>query len=319
VVQTPAAAPAFTVAVFGDGFAFDAARGLNEGSDPAARLGVLDATDDNTGLAGTDVPDWAKTIDDAAKDAGHLDAAVLMLGADDLHPMPDGKGGQVDFGSPGWHAIYADRIRRTAALFRDKKLPLIWVGLPIVRDPAQAARFAELNALLRENAPAEGAVFVDSWGAFADDAGHYATSGPDVDGQTAKLRRDDGRRFTLTGAIKLASFIQPELKRVRDRAEASAKLTAIVNADSNVFDQALAIDVNAQIRREAGLPPVTPAAAQKDGPVVALTAAPMAIDGRLATPDIPVSLSAQAEAVLSTGLPPPARAGRADDFSWPRP
>jgi hypothetical protein len=97
---------------------------------------------------------------------------------------------------------------------------------------------------------------------------------------------------------------------------------ASLNADDHaLFDQALQVDVNAQIRREAGLP-VEPAPASlqpKDLPVVELTAAPRSSEGQLATLATPLALPADMDNVLGRGEPPPPRRGRTDDFSWPPP
>ena len=52
------------------------------------------------------------------------------------------------------------------------------------------------------------------WDGFVDDHGIYAQQGPDFQGQTRRLRTDDGVNFTNYGAEKLAHYVEHELRRV---------------------------------------------------------------------------------------------------------
>ena len=316
-VPTPAATT-FVVAAFGGPFGGDLARGLADVFADDPKVDIVDATRPDATLAQEPTAIWADAIDAARARNGDLAAATMMVGEDDLRPLADGRGGVVQPGSPAWKAAYGRRIDAVASVFKDRHVPLVWVGLPPVRDPERAGAFADLNAIVREHAAPAGATFVDIWGAFSDDSGQFSGSGPDVEGRTTRLRRGDG--FTRAGARKLASFAEPDLKREDDRAVAARKLAAIGTSDQQLFDQALEIDVNSQIRREAGLPPLRREEARvKDGPVLPLTAAPLATDGRLDKADARPALAADAEAVLVSGLTPPSRRGRIDDFTWPKP
>lgn len=309
--------------VFGDTLAYDLARGLDDAYEGNPQAGVYDATADNQGLAEKLLPAWTASIDKTAADAGHIDAAVIMLGTADLRPLADEHGGIQQPGTDAWRQTYGERIERLAAAFRNRHIPLVWVGLPIVADAGLASQYADLNAVLREHVPKSGATFVDAWEAFTDDGGQYSATGPDLDGQTARLRRNDGLRFTRAGARKLVSFAEPDLKREQDRVESSRRLATVNTDDRSLFDQALAIDVSAQIRREAGLAPLAldgsdgATVREREEPVVLLTAPPLSPDGRLASLTAPDPVS-PAEAALARGLLPPARHGRIDDFTWPR-
>lgn len=322
--RPPVEAPSFIVAVFGDALAYDVARGLDDAYSGNPKAGVYDATADDQGLAETLLPAWAASIDKAAADAGHIDAAVLMVGTADLRPLADDHGGIQQPGTDAWRQVYGERIEQLAAAFRSRHIALVWVGLPVVADAGLASRYADLNAVLREHVPKGGATFIDAWEAFTDDGGQYSVTGPDIDGQTTRLRRSDGLRFTRAGARKLASFAEPDLKREQDRVESSRRLAAVNTDDRSLFDQALAIDVNAQIRREAGLAPLTLGGTNdvtvrpREEPVVLLTAPPLSPDGRLASLTEPQERASSAEAALARGLLPPARHGRIDDFTWPR-
>ena len=310
----------FVVAVFGDSLAQDVWRGLTEAYRAKPDSTVLDATSEDATLRQDTSADWNDSLAAALRRAGHLDAAVLMVGSSDDDALMDDKGRPVPVASPEWRQLFGERVERLATSFKEKQVPLIWVGLPVVRDGEQARTFADINAVLREHAEKAGAVYVDIWEGFTSENGQYDPFGPDVNGRVAKLRRGDGQRFTSAGARKLASFIEPDLKRDMDRAQASRQLANLNADDHTLFDQALQVDINAQIRREAGLPvgASPPTLRSRDLPVVELTAAPRATDGRLATLGQAVSVPTVVSDVLERGETPPPRLGRTDDFSWPR-
>ena len=56
--------------------------------------------------------------------------------------------------------------------------------------------------------------YVDIWEGFVDEKGDFVYSGPDVNGQTTRLRGSDGLRMTDAGKEKLAFFTEKALTRV---------------------------------------------------------------------------------------------------------
>ncbi|MCW6508093.1 SGNH/GDSL hydrolase family protein [Lichenifustis flavocetrariae] len=315
----------FVVAVFGDAFGAALARGLADPDGPAPGRVTLDRTSDGSGVTTPETDGWGRSVEAALAQVGRIDAAVVMMGGDDRVPLRDGHGERQDPGTPAWRQLYGDRVELFAAAFRDRHIPLIWVGLPIVRDPEDARLYAAINEILRDRAVRAGATFIDAWQAFADENGDFSTTGPDVNGRPATLRWTNGWNFTRAGARKLASFVTADLSRIQDRSRATRQLAVVPDANPDVFDQALAIDVNAQIRREAGLPvgnaklspesagTAGPSATSRTGPVLALTGAPMASDGSLLTPD---SVKGLRPASSTREEAPSAHTGRTDDFGW---
>lgn len=313
--------PDLVVGAFGDIYGATIVRGLGLDIPGLIGLAVIDQTGDDAELTRSPLEAWKQVIAAASEKQGRLDAAVIMLGADETGIPTDLDS---DNAAAPWRSTYGGLVEQVAAAFRDKSIPLIWVGLPPVRDEDENRRFLALNAVIKEHAAKMGATYVDIWEAFTDENGDYTATGPDVDGQTSKLRRSDGRGFTLAGSRKLASFVAGDLKRVAEGKEAGKKLAAVSLDEQSLFDQALQIDVNAQIRREAGLPAeagptAVPSTDLPDGPVVSLTGPPVSTSGKLATlydgGGRPAGLAA---AALDKGIVPSPRAGRTDDFSWPR-
>ena len=315
-IQQP---PVFTVAVLGDGFGEALTQGLQLDLAGEPGLAVQPAVRAGAGLLGDATTDWGAIARSLADDR-RIGAVVIMLGADDWHVMRDGDT-DIEPDTPRWEALYGDRVAALVAAFRDKGLPVTWVGLPIMADEETATAFGALNAIVRARAERAGARYVDTWNAFADENGRYDASGPDKDGHTVLLRTTRGR-FTRAGEIKLASFVDGELRRARDEAvSAFAATTDVVLPHEPEVEN----DINAQIRRELGLPALHPASRAAAGPTVLVTAAPRSPGGQLVdTGPRPAPLAytggaTLAQRVLVEGRPLPPKAGRLDDFTWPRP
>lgn len=316
------AAKPFIVAVLGDGFGEALADGLRMNLAGQADVAVLNRTHAPFGLSRTAQFEWPVAVRNLFAAPASIDAAVVMLGADDTQPLRDGAV-TVAPGSPRWTELYGDRVQALAALFRDKGVPLTWVGLPVAGDATLSADFSALNEIVRDRAVKGGASYVDSWDAFVDENGQYSPVGPDLNGRIAKLRLSDGLDFTRAGERKLASFVEPDLRQDRAKGKPAPSDPSDVSVPAQ--PEAIDIDINAQIRREAGLPARADGAqaAPQAGPVVALTAPALAADGRLvertaapAGAEVGGSPSLRA---LVQGQPVQPRPGRMDDFAWPRP
>ncbi len=320
------------VVVYGDRLGQALANSLQE--DGGNAVAVSASTSEDAGLTRSDFDPWLQSIRERLSKTDRASVAVVMLGSNDRQSLADG-GTTVEPDTPHWQDLYGARVDAVANVFRDAHVPLIWVGLPTVHSDETSAEFVRLNGIFRDHAARDGATYVDSWEAFSDDAGRYSPMGPDVEGQTVKLRKADGFGFTRAGARKLASFVERDIKRLqRPGPDGSAPEVANIAIDrARDFDQALDIDVNAQIRREAGLSPEAASAAAvrtsepakpAAGPVMPLTTPPLSPDGHLATASDAMQHTANAMQAsllvkpLGADNPITPKPGRADDFSWPR-
>lgn len=213
------------------------------------------------------------------------------------HPVP---GGPFDFHTDQWTALYAKRIDAMIAALKSKGVPVIWVGLPAIRGTKATNDVSYLDELYRERAERAGIIYVDIWDGFVDEDGDYAVQGPDFEGQIRRLRTADGAHFTKAGAVKIASYVDRELRRMTPSSVTPAALPGPETT-----------------------PKSEPAGARPDvGPVLPLTESGSVHDSALLgdgdhskqTTSDPIAAK-----VLSRGGPLAAPAGRADDFSWPRP
>jgi uncharacterized protein len=307
----PTVPPTFFVAVMGDSLAQLLAQGLTEAMTDRPEVGILHEAREDSGLVRDDFYDWNKVAHDLITGSQKINVAVMMIGSNDHQPLHDASG-TYEPDTPQWQQIYAAHIDAISAMFRDAKIPLLWIGLPIMKSDRLSAEMASLNDLYREHAEKNGAIFIDIWEAFGDDRGNYSPYGPDVDGQIVRLRALDGIHFTKAGAVELASFAEPDIRRILDAGApqddaALAKIETTTPAGTNA-------PANAAV---APPTPVKPPI----GPVLPLTGPVLAPGGELATATPVVDKKGDAQSLIdqtfAAGHPVDAKPGRADDFSWP--
>jgi hypothetical protein len=321
--EEPAVAPTYFVAVLGDSLGQMLAQGLSEAFENRPGVAILRKAKEDSGLVRDDFFDWVKATQDLLASSEKVDFAVMLIGSNDRQTLHDANG-SYEPGSPEWQAAYTQRIETIAGMFRDKKIPLVWVGLPILKSERLSTSAQTLNQFYRAYAEKAGATYIDIWEAFADEAGQYSASGPDINGQTVRLRAADGVHFTKAGARKLASFVEPEIRRKLDEVQPNIEPGMTQGLPPNPANvpsdnTGAPSNVSALPGGEAA-PPPKPIA----GPVLPLTAPALAPGGQLATRVIPAGAANNdarnlIEQTLQQGKPIAPKPGRADDFSWPRP
>jgi len=327
--QTPEATPApvprgpdFAIAVFGDNVAHMLAQGLNEAYEERPEITVSRRARENSGLVRDDYYDWPAAIEETLAKETDFQLAVMMLGSNDRQPIREA-GETHDPLSPRWREIYAARVNAIVEEFRKKNVPLVWVGMPVMKNERLSNDLVTINEIVRETVTKAGASFVDVWEAFVDDRNRFALHGPDVNGHIKRLRTGDGVHFTRAGARKLAHFVEGDVNRVIDErrpAETPLLANAPATGPSAGGDgpaTSLSID-GADGLAQPDAPPARPTA----GPVLPLNATAVSPGGQLATrvsPLLPSDASARriAEQALVEGRPASVRRGRADDFAWP--
>ncbi len=324
VVVAKPAGPTFHVAVIGDNIAQLLAQGLQEAFSDTPDISVLRRARENTGLVRDDYFDWQKGVRDLLAGPDKIGAAVMMIGSNDRQQLRD-SAGSYEPRSPRWKQIYAARVEAIGNLFKDKKIPLVWVGMPVMKNERLSAELIDFNEIYRDAATKTGASYVDIWDAFTDDRGQFSLYGPDVNGQIVRLRTGDGVHFTKQGARKLAHFAEGDIRHAYDDSRpGSEPAVAALEQQSPPAETPAPTTPSAAAPTNAGTTPtlqlglpVRPAA----GPVVVLTTPALSPGGALATRQKSTAANdAQrfVERVLVDGAPPDPRPGRADDFAWPR-
>ncbi len=207
--------PAFFVLTMGDTLGLLLADGLKEGFSDRPDVAILRKGRESSGLVRDDFFDWPKAAKEIAADAQKIDVAVVMLGSNDRQAIQQGQESYEPL-SPRWREIYAARVDAVIAAFKEKNIPVIWVGLPVMKNERLSADMAQLNEIFKARAARADVPYVDLWDALTDEHGQYSAFGPDINGQIVKLRSADGVHFTEAGARSVAHFVEGEIKKYYD-------------------------------------------------------------------------------------------------------
>jgi hypothetical protein len=318
----------FFVTVMGDSLGEMLADGLDAAFEENKEIAIRHKGKESSGLVRDDFYDWPKAARDLLSSDEKIDVAVIMLGSNDRQAIHEGAESREPL-SPRWRELYGARIDALMSAFREKRIPLIWVGLPVMKSERFSTDMAQLNEIFREHAARNGAVFVDIWEAFGDERNQYQSFGPDVNGRIVKLRSADGIHFTDAGARKLAHFVEGEIKKLFDaRPQGEA---ALPESGSTSGPNAPQQQPGAPVFVSPGAPPSSEAPTLPDRPAIgrvqSLNSAPAAPEAELARRGAssaqiadPAAKAARAlvDHIYVEGRDPPPHPGRADDFSWPR-
>jgi len=210
------------------------------------------------------------------------------------------RGGSYEFHTDKWAELYDKRIDDMIAALKGKGVPVLWVGLPAIRGTRSTSDMSYLDELYRARAEKAGITYVDIWDGFVDEAGRYAVQGPDFEGQIRRLRTGDGVHFTKAGAVKLAHYVEHDLRRVLSSHVVPVALPGPEEQAPKGSD----------VGARPAIGPVIPLAVTSGGEGGDLLGAP--------SHPVPATSDPLATRVLSRGDAIAAPPGRADDFSWPR-
>lgn len=201
----------YRIVVLGDSLGDGLWSGLDRSFHDDNNVEVVKQTKVSTGFTRPDSYDWNASLDDILK-SGPYQIAVVMIGSNDDQAMRVGK----DWAKPGtdqWSEAYGQRVETFIKKLRAAGLAVYWVGLPVMRSPDQSDDAEAMNDVFREKAFINGAKYIETWSGFTDESGRYSAYGPDMQGQVRRLRDDDGVHFTMRGYLKLAHFVEKEIRR----------------------------------------------------------------------------------------------------------
>ncbi|BDV34315.1 SGNH/GDSL hydrolase family protein [Methylocystis iwaonis] len=326
--ETPEVAATYFVAVMGDTLGILLANGLEETFADKPEIGILRKGKESSGLVRSDFYDWPKAAKDIANGSQKIDVAVMMIGSNDRQSLREGAQSDEPF-SAHWRETYAARIDAVMAPFREKKIPVVWVGLPMMKNESFSADMGKLNDLFRVEVAKNDGIYVDLWEALADERGRFNAFGPDINGQIVKLRTADGVHFTEAGALSVAHFVATEIKKLYDERK-QPELEAAPDAPAvKAQPPASAAAPSAPLifrSPEKPLSSEAPALPERPaiGPVQTLTGAPAPAGApelaRRAPASAPAPAGADAQAlarhVFIEGGDQSPRPNRADDYSW---
>jgi len=198
------------LAVFGDSLAVDLAKALERFYAEDPNLLVLNQGVGSSGFVRDDYFDWNKTIGEQIA-ADSFDLAIVIIGVNDRQEIRVG-GASYNSLTPEWTAAYQARLNSFLGQLRSARKPVIWVGLPPMSKSEYSAAMSQISALFKMAAFSGGAEYLDIYERFLGEDGKYSSQGPDVNGQNARMRKDDGIHFSTAGADKLAFYISQSIR-----------------------------------------------------------------------------------------------------------
>ena len=214
--------------VFGDSLADFAGQGLDDMFADNAGCGRRrQARGEQRPRARATRADWPKSIEDTLDSGQKATLAVVMLGPE--RPAGD-QGGDDSVRTalrPLEGRLYRAGSTRSCAVFSERNIPVVWIGLPPMKNSRLSEDLVAMNEIYRESVQRNGGTYVDIWPGFVDDDNRYTAIGPDVDGQPARLRTNDGVFFTKAGSRKIAHFADVEIKRIIGDANRPARPSAV--------------------------------------------------------------------------------------------
>jgi hypothetical protein len=172
------------LAVFGDSLAIDLSKGLDRFYSEDPNLVVINQGVDSSGFVRNDFFDWE-----------NIDGSTV-------EPLTE-----------QWNAAYQARIAAFLGKLRAARKPVVWIGLPPMAKSQYSAAINQISNIQRLASFSGGAEFLDIYERFLGEDGKYSSYGPDVNGQGAQMRKDDGIHFTSAGADKLAFYVSQSIQK----------------------------------------------------------------------------------------------------------
>jgi hypothetical protein len=154
-------------------------------------------------------PDFATWTQDfaASLDREHITAVVVMFGANDERGIRDEKHKGYVFESKGWQRVYVSRIDAIYSELAKRKVTVVWIGLPVMRDKDVNAGAVFLNGLYAAEAAKFEGRFVPLSDSFVDSKGQFAAYLSDQKGHLREVRINDGVHFTSYGYELIAEKV----------------------------------------------------------------------------------------------------------------
>ena len=191
--EKPKADPTTQVVVFGDALAEFAGQGLGELFADSEDVAVI-----REGQGG-----WRARAHGSARtgrrrstrrlgSAKKTNVAVVMLGTSDRQSLKQDDESYRAADGQVARDLYRGRVDAAMRAFKERNLPVVWIGLPPAKNAKTSDDFLAMNEIYKESVQRNGGAYVDIWPGFVDEDNRYTVTGPDVDGQPAKLRTNDG-------------------------------------------------------------------------------------------------------------------------------
>ncbi|MBP1848929.1 hypothetical protein J2Z17_000346 [Rhizobium halophytocola] len=288
------------ILVVGDFFASGLANGLSEAFAQSPQVVISGHTNGSSGLVRDDYYDWPEKLPALIEE--EKPAMVMIdIGANDRQQLVT-DAGRYDFRTDDWYREYERRVTAFAKIATDHKIPLVWVGVPAFSSPTMTADALKLNSIYRQAATKAGGEFIDIWDGFVDVDGRFVMTGSDINGQQVRLRGSDGIGLTAAGKRKMAFYTEKAVKRVLGDLPSLDQM----HLDGSNLPELVSLPPS-EIQNIVKTRPIDLSDPDLDGSAGLLDAAEFK----------PSPIPSPRQMLVDKGDPPPAPAGRIDDFRMP--
>jgi hypothetical protein len=307
------------VLVVGDFLGSGLAEGLTTAFTQNPNVRIVDRTSGSSGFVREDFHNWPEKVDQLITSERPA-AIVVMIGANDRQQMLV-DGARETVRSESWNKEYAERAGELAKAIAARKVPFLWVGMPSFKSSKTMLDMLAFNDIYRAAAASGGGEFVDIWDGFVDENGAYMPTGPDINGQPARLRANDGINLARPGKRKVAFYVEKPLYKLLGQdpsapGAATALSTRLPYRPMGPFgpmetQEPSDIDVVVDVNELGPLDPARPVSLRTpalDGGVELL--------GMVAEPRHEARTPAEKLAI--EGIAPAPVTGRADQSAWPQ-
>lgn len=206
---------------------------------------------------------------------GPVDVAVISFGANDTQGIyVNGK--VAPLLSARWKAEIAARITRYVKALQAQGASVVWVGLPVMRDPKYDAQVQGLNAFYAGLMAELDVPFIDTRSAAADEQGRYASHLPGKDGVPWLVRAGDGIHMSMKGYRLLTDSLATRLRAWGQAARAGKPVTAdLVPPPASLPPEPAPPAAVSEPSAAASTPPAPSPAPDTAAPVADTDSAPM--------------------------------------------
>ncbi|MDR0217578.1 MAG: GDSL-type esterase/lipase family protein [Enterobacteriaceae bacterium] len=178
-------------------------------------IASINLSKQSTGLTYPSFFDWPKTIHDTLDQNPDIKLIIVFLGPNDPWDMPARPGsGYLKFASEGWEECYRERIASILSDTRQRKIDVIWVGPPNMRQKKLSDGMAYLNTLYQAEMAKMGEIYLSANDMFkyqsdnySDYMGDDSSTNKGSSKSTIKLRSGDGIHFSPSGQKLIADHI----------------------------------------------------------------------------------------------------------------
>jgi hypothetical protein len=200
----PDAMPTRRIAVLGDSLAEGLWASLARHLRGNKKIEVINLTRHSTGFNSDGYDDKLAQL----LSRNDVDLLIVHSGANDRQRVVDLDGkGWAAFGTDRWFEIYGQRLAYFFGSVQQRDIPVLWVGLPVMRNAPFNSGIRVIDSMHRDYAMLHGAQYLDLTKFTTDAEGDYIEFLSQPNGRKRRFRHEDGVHFWEFGYDRVAAHV----------------------------------------------------------------------------------------------------------------